>query len=138
MNTSSEVWFTFIKSVSMLFVVLASLILAFYLIKKFSTAKGIKGSKDFIKVLCVHYLSPKEKLVLLDVLGETILIGVTPSRISKISSLDVSSIDAKDGRKIDFSDDEDESSSKFSDFLAKKLGGSLKNTGSDFLDKKPK
>ena len=85
MNTSSEIWFAFVRTFSVLFLVLAVIILVFYLIKKFSTAKGVKGGKDFIKVLCVHHLSPKEKLVLLDVLGDTILIGVTPTNISKIS-----------------------------------------------------
>lgn len=100
----------------MLFFVLALLILGFYLLKRFGEAKGIKGNKDYIKVLSVHHLSPKEKLVLLDVLGQTLLIGVTPSQITKISSLDA---------KIDFDDDEHEVPSNFSDFLIKKLGNTL-------------
>ncbi len=87
MNTSSQIWFAFIKTFSMLFLVLAVIVLVFYFFRKFSTAKGVKGGKDFIKVLNVHHLAPKEKLVLLDVLGDTILIGVTPTNITKISSI---------------------------------------------------
>lgn len=126
MNTSSEIWFAFARTFSVLFLVLAFIILVFYLIKKFSTAKGVKGGKDFIKVLCVHHLSPKEKLVLLDVLGDTILIGVTPTNISKISSIE---------KELDFSGEENETSFKFSDFLTQKLGSSFKSKGSGLLEK---
>jgi flagellar protein FliO/FliZ len=128
MNTSSDIWLAFVRTFSMLFLVLALLILAFYLIKKFSTAKGAKGSKDFIQVLCVHHLSPKEKLVLVNVLGETILIGVTPNNISNISSIK---------KDIDLSIDENSSSSKFSEFLAQKIGKSMK-TSDDSISGKNK
>ena len=125
MNTSSDVWFAFGRTFSMLFLVLALLIFVFYLIKKFSTAKGVKGAKNFIKVLTVHHLSPKEKLVLLNVLGDTILIGVTSTNICKISSFE---------KDIDFSGEASEAPSSFSDFLSQKLAGSFKNKGNDLLE----
>ncbi len=118
MNTSSDIWFAFIKTFSMLFLVLAVVILVFYLIRKFSTAKGVKGGKDFIKVLSMHHLSPKEKLVLLNVLGDTILIGVTPNNISKISSIDTD---------MDFSSQGSGAPLNFKDFLSGKLGKPLSN-----------
>ncbi|SDT85852.1 flagellar biosynthetic protein FliO [Desulfobacula phenolica] len=126
MNTSSDIWVAFARTFSMLFLVLAVLILCFYLIKKFSTAKGVKGGRDFIKVLCVHHLSPKEKLVLLDVLGDIILIGVTPANISKISSIE---------REIDFPVEKNESLFKFSDILTQKSGRLFKNKESSVLEK---
>ncbi len=126
MNTSSDIWFAFARTFSVLFLVLALLILAFYLIKKVSTAKGMKGGKDFIKVLSVHHLSPKEKLVLLNVLGDTLLIGVTPANISKISSFETDIDVLNKGRKA---------TSGFSDFLAQKLSSSLKNKEADLLEK---
>ncbi len=126
MNTSSDIWFAFIKTGSMLFMVLALLILVFYLIKKFVAAKGVKGNKDLIRVLSVHHLSVKEKLVLLNVLGDTILIGVTPTNISKISAID------KDN---DLVEDDKKTSVKFSDFLSQKLGNSFKNKESDLSEK---
>jgi flagellar protein FliO/FliZ len=125
-NTSSDIWVAFARTFSMLFLVLAVLILCFYLIKKFSTAKGGKGSKEFIKVLCVHHLSPKEKLVLLDVLGDIILIGVTPANISKISSLE---------KEMDGSVEKNEPSFRFSDFLNQKSGHSVKHKDNSFLEK---
>jgi len=126
MNTSSDIWVAFAKTFSMLFLVLALLILAFYLIKKISTAKGVRGGKDLIKVLCVHHLSPKEKLVLLNVLGDTLLIGVTPANISKISSFE---------KQIDLSDHGKEGGVNFSDYLTQKLGQPFKQTENNGLKK---
>ena len=118
MNTSSDIWFAFIKTFSMLFLVLAMVIFVFYFVRKISTSKGVKGGKDFIKVLSMHHLSPKEKLVLLDVLGDTILIGVTPTNISKIFSIDTA---------MDFSDQGSIAPLNFKDFLSQKLGKSFAN-----------
>lgn len=121
MNSSSDIWVAFARTFSMLFLVLALLILAFYLIKKFSTARGAGGNKNFIQVLSTHHLAPKEKLVLLNVMGDTILIGVTPANISKIASFE---------NQIDFSSQGTDPSFKFSDFLGRKLGGSFKEKAS--------
>ena len=126
MNTSSDTWFVFIKTFSMLLFVLAVLVLVFYFIKKFSTAQGVTGSQDFIKILCVHHLSPKEKLVLLDVLDQTILIGVTQTSITKISSIEAD---------IDFTDKSDTASLNFKDFLSQKLGKSFVNKEKTLLNK---
>jgi len=81
-------WFAFARTFGMLFMVLALLLLVFYLLRRFLAAKGGGRSRDFIKVLTVHHLSPKEKLVLVNVLDETILIGVTPNQISKIKVME--------------------------------------------------
>ncbi len=117
MNNSSDIWFAFARTFSVLFLVLALLILVFYLIKRFSEKKGISGNKDFINVLSVHHLSPKEKLILLNVAGETLLIGVTPNNISKISKIE---------KEIPLPDENTNPSFGFSDFLAQKLGRSVK------------
>ena len=117
MNTSSDIWLAFARTFSMLFVVLALLILAFYLIKRISENRGGKGNRDYIKVLSVHHLSPKEKLMVVNVLGETLLIGVTPSRISKITRIDKALPDADESLGQPFG---------FSDLLSSKLGQALK------------
>jgi len=72
----------------MLFVVLAVFLLALYLFRRFSGVAVGKGSQNLIQVLAVHHLAPKEKLVLVSVLKENILIGVTPQGISKLAVLD--------------------------------------------------
>ncbi len=87
MTANTDIWPAFLKTLAMLSFVIALLVLVFYFIKRFSAARGIKGSDRFIKTICVHYLSPKEKIVLLDILGEKILIGVTPQNITRIASI---------------------------------------------------
>ena len=72
----------------MLFMVLALLLLAFYLMKRFLAARGGSTRRDLIQVLTVHHLSPKEKLILVNVLDETILIGVTPNQISTLKVME--------------------------------------------------
>lgn len=68
--------------------VLALLLLVFYFMKRFMGARGANTNRDLIRVLTVHHLSPKEKLILVNVLDETILIGVTPNQISTLKVLE--------------------------------------------------
>jgi len=127
MNTSSEIWIAFARTFSMLFLVLAVLILLFYLIRKFSTIKGFKGGKDYIRLVCVHHLSAKEKLVLVDVMGDVILLGVTPQSITKISSVDY---------PVESPNNENKAASfRFSDFLSRKLGRREENISDPSLKK---
>ncbi len=100
----------------MLFIVLALLILVFYLIKRFSTASGGSGGKNLIKVLATHHMSPKEKLVLVKVVDETILVGVTSANISKLKVLD---------KNLELHQENEQADFKFSDFLTRKLTNSL-------------
>ncbi len=88
MNPDTDIWMAFARTFGMLFMVLALLLLGLYLVRRFSGIKGMKNSRQFIQVLAVHHLSPKEKLVLVKVLDEIILMGVTPTQISKIAVLD--------------------------------------------------
>ncbi len=114
MTSTPEIWTAFLKTSVMLFFVIALLVLVFYFIKRFSAARGIKGSDKFIRTLCVHYLSPKEKLVLIDVLGEKILIGVTTQNITRISTING---EFESDKKFD--EEDNNAVSGFSGFLAK-------------------
>ncbi|MCK5541248.1 MAG: flagellar biosynthetic protein FliO [Desulfobacterales bacterium] len=111
MNASSEIWTAFARTFFMLLVVLVVLVLVFYIIKRFSNKRGGRG-EGFISVLAVHYISPKEKILLLDVLKEKILIGVTPHSISQLAIID---------NDIDLTQKKESKNMKFSDFLSGKL-----------------
>lgn len=131
MNTDSDIWFSFARTFGMLFMVLALLLLVFYLLRRFLAARGGGGTRDLIKVLTVHHLSPKEKLILVNVLDETILIGVTPNQISKIKVME-KSVDphvSKESvsRKTD---------SVFSDLLGRTLNRSFSSPKKNGLRKK--
>jgi flagellar protein FliO/FliZ len=113
MNTPSEIWVAFARTFSMLVLVLAVLLLVFYLIKRFSTLNHFKGGKNHIRIISAHHFSAKEKLVLVDVMGEILLLGVTPQNISKLSSVD---------HPMESLPHEPKSTFRFSEFLSRKLG----------------
>lgn len=88
MNTDTDLWMEFAKSFGILFAVLAFFLTALYLVRRFSGRFGTTGSVELIKVLSVHHLSPKEKLVLVSVQNESLLIGVSPTGISSLARFD--------------------------------------------------
>ena len=88
MNTDTDIWFAFARTFGMLFVVLAVFFLAFYLFRRFSGMGTGKGADNLIQVLAIHHISPKEKLVLVSVQNQGVLVGVSPSGMSKLADLD--------------------------------------------------
>nr|WP_320190879.1 flagellar biosynthetic protein FliO [uncultured Desulfobacter sp.] len=88
MSPHTNMWVEFGKSFGMLFAVLAFFLIALYLVRRFSGRFGSKGSMALIKILSVHHLSPKEKLVLVAVQEESILIGISPAGISSLARFD--------------------------------------------------
>lgn len=112
MTSTPEIWAAFARTFFMLCVVLIILVLLFYFIKRFSKKRG--GSGDgLINVLAVHYISPKEKILLLDVLKEKILVGVTPQAISQLAIID---------SDIDFTQKKEKGTKTFADYLSGKFG----------------
>ena len=123
MNAPPEIWTAFARTFFMLCVVLVTLVLLFYFIKRFSKKSGRRG-EGFISVLAVHYISPKEKILLLDVLNEKILIGVTPQNISQLAIID---------NDMDLTQKKEKKNMKFADFLSGKL---MKNKDSNQIKDK--
>jgi flagellar protein FliO/FliZ len=80
-------WMAFAQGFAMLFVVLAMVLLGCYLMRRFSMIRSGGKPGQLIQVLTTHHLSPKEKLVLVRVQDETLLIGVTPGQISRIARM---------------------------------------------------
>ena len=87
-----------LKTVAILFVVLGLLVLTLYLMKRFLLVRqGAKGDL-FIKVVSSLHLSPKERIEVIEVLGEKIVVGVSPGNISFLTRLDDSD---KENKKIE-------------------------------------
>jgi flagellar biosynthetic protein FliO len=78
---------TGLKTMAMLFIVLGFLILVLYLVKKFMLPKGKAKGDMLIKVLSTLYLSSKERVEVIEISGEKIVLGVTPGRISFLTKL---------------------------------------------------
>ena len=88
MNTHGDIWVEFAKSFGMLFAVLAFFLVALYLVRRFSGRLGAKNGADLIRVLCVHHLSPKQKLVLVNVREKTVLIGISEAGMSRLEGFE--------------------------------------------------
>lgn len=79
---------TGIKTIAMLFIVLGFLALALILMKKYLSPKQkVKGAL-FIKVLSSLHISPKERIEVIEVSGQRIVLGITPGRINFLTKLD--------------------------------------------------
>lgn len=113
MNTQGDIWVEFAKSFGMLFAVLAFFLVALYLVRRFSGRLGAKNGADLIRVLCVHHLSPKQKLVLVNIREKTVLIGVSEAGMSRL-----------EGFEGDFSmaPEEKDTGTRFQQLLKKSLG----------------
>ncbi len=78
---------TGLKTMAMLFIVLGFLILVLYLAKKFISPKGKAKGDLLIKVLSTLHLSSKERVEVIEISGEKIVLGVTPGSISFLTKL---------------------------------------------------
>ncbi|MBF0229995.1 MAG: flagellar biosynthetic protein FliO [Desulfamplus sp.] len=87
MNHSADIWAAFFKTGGVLLLVIASLLTLLYLLKRFSNLNIIKSRHDYIKVLALHHFSPREKVVLMEVMGNTLLIGITANNIQTLATI---------------------------------------------------
>ena len=78
---------TGLKTMAMLFIVLGFLILVLYLVKKFILPKGKTKGDMLIKVLSTLHLSSKERVEVIEISGEKIVLGVAPGSISFLTKL---------------------------------------------------
>ncbi|PYF81758.1 flagellar protein FliO/FliZ [Marinomonas alcarazii] len=81
MSVTSSIW----KVVLSLIFVIAFIPACLWLMKRFQFAQMKLGKSD-IKIISAQSLGAKEKLMLVEVEGERLLIGVTPQTISHLRS----------------------------------------------------
>ena len=82
----------------MLSLVLGILLAVLYLVRRFYGQYSGVSDRGLIRLVATHHLAPKERIVLLDVLGEKILIGVTSQQITHLATI-------SDGQQIDIPKD---------------------------------
>jgi flagellar protein FliO/FliZ len=85
-----DLWGAGLKAFGMLCIVVAILILVLFIIKRFLYLKGGSGHGQFIKILSSHYVTPKERIALIDVVGEKIVIGITSDNITFLTKIEKS------------------------------------------------
>ncbi len=104
-----DLWITFLRSGATLCIVLGVLIILLFLVKRFLEHNKIHMKQGLLQILASHYIAPKEKIMLVEVLGEKILIGVTPQNINCIAKIS--------GNDMQAVLNEDKSGSLFSNLL---------------------
>jgi len=75
------------KTMAMLFIVLGLLVLVLYAVKRMSLFKQKTKGNIPIHVLSSLYLSPKERIEVLEISGEKIVLGISPGNISFLTKL---------------------------------------------------
>ena len=77
-----------VKMISALAVVLGVMLAGLWAVRKFMTKTGAGvDDEQKIRVLSTRYLGPKSSIMLLDVLGSVIVVGVTGSQISMLTTI---------------------------------------------------
>ena len=91
-----------LKVFFLLFVVIALVIIALWVLKKISPQIHKGAASGLIKVLSTSYIGPKRALLLIEVLDRVLLVGVTESEIDLITEFtdpeEVARIRAKAGK----------------------------------------
>ena len=78
---------TGMKTIAMLALVIACVIFVLYIMRRFlGVATGTKGEVD-IKRLGALYFSPKERIEVVEISGERIVLGVAPGSVNYIITL---------------------------------------------------
>ncbi len=78
---------TGVKTMAMLFVVLALLVITLYVFKRFSNIHAHTTGEITIKTLSSLALTPKDKLQVVQIEDEKIVVGVSPSGINYITKI---------------------------------------------------
>ena len=79
-------WETAIKTLAMLSIVLGAVVLFLFLIKRLTLRSGYGQSG--IKILSSCYIAPRKQILLIDVMGERLVLGVTAERITCLAKLE--------------------------------------------------
>ncbi|MDY6823744.1 MAG: flagellar biosynthetic protein FliO [Thermodesulfobacteriota bacterium] len=82
-----DLWMTMLKSAAMLCVVLAVLVFFVFILRRFVYQGGSTGRSNPIKILATSHVAPKERIVLVDVMGERLLLGVTSQSIHTLAKI---------------------------------------------------
>jgi len=83
-----EFFASLVKMISALAVVLGVMLAGLWAIRKFMHKTGAKADEGrMIRVLSTRYLGPKSSILLLDVLGSVIVVGVTGTRMTLLTTI---------------------------------------------------
>jgi flagellar protein FliO/FliZ len=84
----SSIFFSFVKMLFALALVLGLMVGAAYLFRRVLPRNaGPLGNPAVIRVVAAHYLGPRSSILLVEVLGEAIVVGVSPGQMSTLATI---------------------------------------------------
>jgi flagellar protein FliO/FliZ len=85
---SVSFFWSFFKMLAALAIVIALMIIAMYFIKKyFFHSLPVMNGSTMINIVSTRHLSPKNSLVLVEVLGQVMLVGISSQQMSMLSHI---------------------------------------------------
>ena len=88
MVSQPDLWVAVLKTMAMLSVVLAILILVLFLMKRVLYLKAGSSQGRLIQMLSSYHLAPKERIALIDVAGEKMVIGISAGNITCLAKIE--------------------------------------------------
>ncbi|MFZ5570319.1 MAG: flagellar biosynthetic protein FliO [Thermodesulfobacteriota bacterium] len=82
-----DLWMTLLNSFAVLCIVLGLVVAVLFFLRRFVLGQGRSGEQGVLKLVATYPVGPKERILLMDVMGERILIGVTPQQINHIKTI---------------------------------------------------
>ncbi|MCK9275543.1 MAG: flagellar biosynthetic protein FliO [Syntrophales bacterium] len=79
--------FSFLKMVSALLIVAGTAYISLYLCRKVMSRKAGNKSKEDIDILSSRYLGGKNSIILLDVMGHLLVIGLSPAGMTMLAHI---------------------------------------------------
>lgn len=77
-----------VKTFSVLFILLALILIALYLVKRFwPNGAGLSGGTQWLKVIASAPLAPKKMISLVEVAGEVVVLGLTEQNITMLTKV---------------------------------------------------
>jgi len=77
-----------VKTFSVLFILLALILVALYLVKRFwPGGAGLSGSNQWLKVIATAPLAPKKMISLVEIAGEVVVLGLTEHHITMLTKV---------------------------------------------------
>ena len=87
-SSQPDFYSTAIRTFSILFILLAVILIGSYLVKRFwPKGSGFMGSNQWIKVIAASYIAPKKTISLVEVAGEMLVLGLTDSQITMLTKI---------------------------------------------------
>lgn len=82
-----DLWWAGLKTLAMLSIVVGGLILLLFIVKRFVYKRHDVGQGRLIRMLSLYHISSKQRIALIDVAGEKLVIGITPEKITRLTTV---------------------------------------------------